>query len=374
MGVYRNNNGKWMYRTVVKLPDGTKERISGTPMIDTKAAAQEAEEAHIKRLLNPPPVEKEPAPAFSVFARDWLKSYPLAADNRPSTLMEKAQHLEAHLLPFFKNMPLDKIDAEVITRFFAHLGATKAQAGGRRPQTDRPVKMLETTLAPKTIKNIGQTLHKILISAFEWRKIVAVPPWPKRTLAEVPWDFYTREEAEKLLAAARDEEDRLLLMFALKTGARVGEQLALEWGDVDFAGHRVTFRRSLHKGVEGPTKTGRGRTVPLSPVLEALLKAHRHLKGDKVFCDIDGRPYVHHKLWIKLRRTQRRAGLRELRWHDLRHSFASQLVTAGVSLKQVQEWLGHSTIMMTMRYAHLASNENAVKEIAMLDGAEGDGK
>jgi integrase len=50
----------------------------------------------------------------------------------------------------------------------------------------------------------------------------------------------------------------------------------------------------------------------------------------------------------------RRAGLRRIRWHDCRHSFASQLVIAGTPLRQVQEWLGHSTILMTMRYSHLA--------------------
>ncbi len=64
---------------------------------------------------------------------------------------------------------------------------------------------------------------------------------------------------------------------------------------------------------------------------------------------------LHERLWGACRR----AGLREIRWHDLRHSFASQLVTAGVPVRQVQEWLGHSTITMTMRYAHLAPGSGA---------------
>ena len=59
---------------------------------------------------------------------------------------------------------------------------------------------------------------------------------------------------------------------------------------------------------------------------------------------------LHERLWTACRR----AGLRKVRWHDLRHSFASQLVIAGVPLRQVQDWLGHSTIAMTMRYSHLA--------------------
>ena len=65
------------------------------------------------------------------------------------------------------------------------------------------------------------------------------------------------------------------------------------------------------------------------------------------------------QLHDRLEGACRRAGLRRIRWHDTRHSFASQLTSAGVPLRQVQEYLGHSTITMTMRYAHLAPNDGA---------------
>lgn len=75
---------------------------------------------------------------------------------------------------------------------------------------------------------------------------------------------------------------------------------------------------------------------------------------------------LHERLWT----ATRRSGLRKVRWHDLRHSFATQLVARGVPLRQVQGWLGHSTIHMTMRYAHLAPHSGA-DLIAVLDDAEG---
>ena len=88
-------------------------------------------------------------------------------------------------------------------------------------------------------------------------------------------------------------------------------------------------------------------------VLRAL-KAHRHLRGELVFCDADGRMLTkgecRHPLW----RACKRAGLRQLGWHALRHTFASHLVMRGAPIKAVQELLGHSTIEMTMRYAHLS--------------------
>ena len=103
----------------------------------------------------------------------------------------------------------------------------------------------------------------------------------------------------------------------------------------------------------------------MTPTLERALKTIRHIRGPLVFCNPDGSPFrigqLHEKLWGACRR----AGLREIRWHDLRHSFASQLAAAGVPLRQVQEWLGHSTINMTMRYAHLAPGSGASLILAL---------
>ena len=99
-------------------------------------------------------------------------------------------------------------------------------------------------LAEKTIKNVRATLGGSLASAKEWGEIPAIPDLPRVKVPESSWDFFTWEETERLLAACRDEEARALLMFAVHTGARAGEQLALSWGDIDWHNHLVVFRRS----------------------------------------------------------------------------------------------------------------------------------
>jgi integrase len=363
-------NGQWGYRVVVRLPNGEKTRISGTAApLNTKAAATAAEKAHVERLLNPPaaPVERL---LFSQFAKDWLKSYPASVDNRPSTVAVATMHVEKHLVPALDGKALSDINAQGIVEVFARLRTTKTSKPVTRGEGPAEASEDEErpTLSPATVRNIGQTLHKILVCAYQWGKLPqGIPVWPKRKVEAQPFDFYTAEESSRLLEAAG--EDRALLMFALRTGARAGEQLALEWGDIDFVSHKVHLTRNLHRGIEGPTKTGRGRTLPLSPALEDALRGERHLRGQKVFCQADGKPFELWHLTAKLRRAARRAGLRRLRWHGLRHSFASQSVIMGITLKQIQEWLGHASITMTMRYAHLAPNTDQVRLVAMLDKA-----
>jgi integrase len=120
------------------------------------------------------------------------------------------------------------------------------------------------------------------------------------------------------------------------------------------------------RGQFGTPKSGKSREIPLS--LEALreLKSHRHLRGELVFCAPDGKlrgkEECKHPLW----RACKKAGLRRIGWHALRHTFASHLVMRGAPIKAVQELMGHSTIEMTMRYSHLSPDVRR-DAVALLD-------
>ena len=265
-------------------------------------------------------------------------------------MREKRYHLDCHLLPFFGRLRLDEIKLERLERFVATL-------------------VREKELSAKRAKNVLATLRRILVSAVEWEVLPTLPRFPKVKVTQGHSDFFNREESGKLLAAAQNPEERALLLFALHTGARAGEQIAFEWQDLDLHNRLVVLRRSSSDGIVGPTKSGKERKVPLTGSLHAALTAIRHLKGPRVFCHEDGSPLkigsLHERLWGACRRS----GLRRIRWHDCRHSFASQLVIAGTPLRQVQEWLGHSTILMTMRYSHLAPGGGR-EYLAALDAPE----
>ncbi len=107
-------------------------------------------------------------------------------------------------------------------------------------------------------------------------------------------------------------------------------------------------------GRAGLPKSSKVREVPLSGEAIAALKAHRHLRGESVFCDAGGHLLTQGETQAPLWSACKRAGLRRIGWHVLRHTFASQLVMRGVPLKAVQELLGHASLAMTLRYSHLA--------------------
>lgn len=117
---------------------------------------------------------------------------------------------------------------------------------------------------------------------------------------------------------------------------------------------RLLVRRAVARGVIGTPKSGKSREIPLNDKVLVAFKRHRHLRGELVFCDEGGRMLPKGVCKWPLWSACKKAGLRRIGWHVLRHTFASHLVMRGAPLKAVQELLGHSTIEMTMRYAHLS--------------------
>ncbi len=287
-----------------------------------------------------------PALTFGDFVKDrWWPVYPPSKGNAHTTIKEKRIHLDAHLLPHFGGLPMTDATfaKEALDSFAATMAAKTVGKVKRKP------------LSAKRINNVMATLGRILASAHEWGALATLPRMPKRKVDEPAWDYFNGEETRLAVAATRSAEERALLLFAFRTGARAGEQLAFLWEDLDWHARQVIFRRSSSDGVVVErTKSKRIRRVPMGPALEAALKAIKHLRGPLVFCQEDGAPLTLDMLHERLWGACRRAGLRRIKWHETRHSYASQLVMLGTPLRQVQEWLGHSTIQMTMRYAHLA--------------------
>jgi hypothetical protein len=124
MPARRERDERWRYRKIIKLPGGSRIRISGTPTLNTKVSAEAAEREHINRVLSPlpAPIERKEIPTFQKFVKEvWWPTYPSSANNRPSTCREKASHLRLYLTPELAHLRLDAIRGEVVNRLMARL-------------------------------------------------------------------------------------------------------------------------------------------------------------------------------------------------------------------------------------------------------------
>ena len=171
--------------------------------------------------------------------------------------------------------------------------------------------------------------------------------------------FLDGDEIQRLLTAA-SESFRPILLTALHTGMRKGEILKLKWPDVDFKNCIITIQES---------KSGKKRMLPMDDtVCEALSVLPTRFQRGYVFPSPfkDGGPRYDCKR--QFGNAVKKADIHNFRFHDLRHTFASHLVMAGVDLMTVKELLGHATLTMTMRYSHLAP-DHRMRAIKTLDSA-----
>ncbi|HUB72672.1 MAG TPA: tyrosine-type recombinase/integrase [Solirubrobacteraceae bacterium] len=164
-------------------------------------------------------------------------------------------------------------------------------------------------------------------------------------------------DAERIAREAEDNQDAEMVRVAAYAGLRRGELVALRWRDVDFAGSALTIARAMSAGVESTTKSGRVRRVPLADQAAAALdrisrRDEFTSPDDFVFCNAFGRPLDGSALRRRYRRAQVAAGVRPLRFHDLRHTFGSLLAMRGVDVVTIQKAMGHSALATTSRYLH----------------------
>ena len=333
----------------------------GTPkaegLPETRAGAEEAERRAITRVLNTgepkkPVATKKEVPTVREFSKTFIELARI--QNKPSSVDAKNAALNCHLLPAIGDLPIDRVTYAVIEDLKLALAKKKIS------RVDPDKIDSARTLAPKTVNNCLMVLRRMLVVARKRGLIEYVPELERLKAPQPDFDFLDFDEADRLLGAAEGQL-RTMLLVALKTGMRHGELLALRWQDVDLVAGRITVRQNVVRGIIGTPKSGKPREIALGDDVRAALKAHRHLRGPLVFCAMDGKMLTDSEQKHPLSHACKRAGLRSIGWHVLRHTFASRLAMRGATLKVIQDLLGHSTILMTMRYAHLAVARDAVR-------------
>jgi integrase len=301
---------------------------------------------------------------FRDLAEDWFEYGRFERDWSASTQVDYRSVLDAHLLPEFGRRRIETITSAQIETWRNRI----AQDG---------------TKVRHTVNKIVTQLHAIFQHAVDRHGLITNPVAKVKRLREsydaARFDFFSPDEIDQLVAtaaagshrdpsrpavsdieralrAAEDQQDAAIYLTAALSGLRRGELLALRWNDVDFEQSSIRVFEGYSANTTGKPKSRKSRTVPMvQKVADALHelreRGHHTGKTHLVFVSRDGTNVDGSALRRRYHATLNSAGLRRLRFHDLRHTFGSLAINVA-SIVQVQVWMGHADIKTTMRYLH----------------------
>ncbi len=256
---------------------------------------------------------------FEDFAKEYLE---YAKTNKRSWSRDESSL--KRLLPFFKDMLLSKIAVRHIEEY-KRMRLDKVKTGTINRELASLKHMF--TIAEKLGKFDDKNPVK-QVKFFQERQFVM--------------KILDREEINRLIDAAADHL-KPILIIAVSTGMRKGEIFNLRWSDIDFVDHYIHIKK---------TKSNVMRKVPMNAVVAATLK-NMERKSEFIFPSSWSKKHKHIMEVFRLFKAAcKKAGIRDLRFHDLRHTAATLMVTGGIPLVTVSQILGHATIHMTMKYAH----------------------
>jgi integrase len=283
--------------------------------------------------------------SFKDFAPLWIESY-AKSKVKPSTLRSYRDIINNHLKPVFEDFLLSNITTAMLQKHVAQ--------------------RLEN-VKPKTVINEIVVLKEMFKHAIRWGYLKVSPAaYVERPRVEKEeMDILTPDEIRLFLDQVTPKYKPFFLT-AILTGMRRGELLGLQWGDIDWNHNQIHVRRSLWKGqfVTPKSKTSM-RRIDMSPYLTIELKKHMMASPFKeldnlVFCNEEGKSSDPDAL-IKRQflPALRRAKIRQVRFHDLRHTNVALRIEQGQNIKYIQHQLGHASIQTTLdRYGHLIKDVN----------------
>jgi len=373
--------GTWFFVVDVGSgPDGTR-RQAYRRGFRTKADAQE-ELDRLRGDRRDGTFVQSVRQTFGDFlTKDWLPT--IQRELARSTWEDYERKVRNHVLPHLGRIPIQAIDATALNRFYTHLLEHGRLIGKQSPG-----------LKPRTVRYIHTIIHAALDDAVRWRRIKTNPADranpPSSSESKAPeMRVWTREQLLSFFALCEGDRYQYPWFFMATTGCRRGEALALRWSDlnlIEVPAHAairqecIPLTKASGKGREGcmvpRTKGHKPRVIELDTHTVAVLNSweakqerERKLVGagyednGLIFCRPDGKPY-HPEAFSKT--FDRRLGqksfsaLPRIRLHDLRHTWATLALVAGVDIRMVSERLGHTSILITSQtYQHVIKGMQA---------------
>ncbi len=346
----RKRNGIWYVDVRLKNPltgQSKRYRPSLGPTVASRRMAVQAEREFVLNMerkwakqLATAGQPKRRSAAFSGFARFWLDNY-VKVELKPSTIKNYEHYLRSYLVPAFQDADLRDIDRLMVEECRANL--------------------LRGGLSARSVNVAMAMLSSCFSASVRWNYAETNPVTGLKRLRSPPAtiNIYDRVQTDRFLRVCREEEPDLLLFVLLgfRAGLRSGEIHGLRVQDVDVDRGRIWVNQSIAHGhtVATTTKSGRGRAISMLNDLREELRVRIADRTDGlVLEESDLYTQSLNSFRAAFERVAAAAGLHRLRFHDMRHSFASQLAMAGAPIASIQKLLGHADIRTTMIYAHLS--------------------
>lgn len=339
--IYQRRDGRW--EAALPQVGGKRKRLYGRTREEVAA-----------RLMAAMSDQQQGLPAtddrirLEPFLARWLEDS-IRPAVRPWTHRGYEVAIRLHIVPTLGKVRLSRLTPQDVQALMARLAAEG--------------------LSPKSIRNVRTVLSAALAQAERWgmvrRNAVRLVQPPRREQHEI--QPFTPDEARCFLVAVQGHRLEALFTVALTLGLRQGEALGLTWGDVDLSAGALHVRHQLQRVSSRlrlvPLKTTRSRrTIAMPPSITAALKAHRQrqlaegralLPSAYVFTTPAGGPLEARTVLRWFADLLDGAGLRHIRFHDLRHSAATLMLIQGVPARVVMDMLGHADMSMVTTYQHV---------------------
>lgn len=340
--VYQRKDGRWTAATYVLRPDGGRQRrqVYGSTRAEVASRLRD-----LITLTERGIPAAGAATTVAEYSAHWLE-HVAKRSLRPSTVSNYSWMLRKYVIPAVGSRRLDRLTPAHVRKLHADVAAAGVSARTQQ-------------LAHAVLRSmLSEAVREELVG----RNVASLVKSPRPEKREVtPWSI---EELDLFRIAAAGHRLETLFLLAYSLGLRRGELLGLRWEDLDLDGRMLHVRQTLQRlgagtgRVLGPPKTGRSRrSIPLpASVATALLELRPARIGDSglVFTTAAGTPLEPSNLRRDFDSLIERAGVRRIRFHDLRHTCASLLFAQGVPPRVVMDVLGHSTLAVTTDiYAHV---------------------
>lgn len=341
--IYKRRDGRWEARVVIgKRSDGKPQyKYLYAPTYREVSLAQKDFQKTVCFMI---PASEKQKLLFQTAADEWLKQKRKSC--KPSTYNKYKNYLDSYVLPYWKNMPVGMITQETYDQLFTNLDAVLS---------DSSLRVINTVIK-------GCLKHALKSVSIDFRTIATSDNQVK---------ILTDSEVAVLLYKLRNQVNLNMIgiLFALYTGIRLGELCAIQWKDIDLE-QRVCYIRHTLQRIQNPDckpgepktclriglpKNGKERMIPLHDHIADLLQKNQknYAKSDYL---LSGRslPIEPRTMENRFKQILKTCEIRNVHFHVLRHTFASQCIESGMNIKALSEILGHSSVKITIdRYVHL---------------------